>query len=104
MAWINTSGVKDRKRIIAHENCINFLSSAEREKFRNFLNGNKISGLNMFIAKTPLYAEYCENLFSWLVLIVSIALLVSACAKSDDSSSSASTASSNETTASAVIR
>ena len=48
------------------ENCINFLSSSEREKFINHLNSNKICGLNMFITKTPFYKEYCENLFPWL--------------------------------------
>ena len=48
------------------ENCINFLSSSEKENFRNHLNGNKICGLNMFITKTSLYREYCENLFPWL--------------------------------------
>ena len=46
--------------------CIDFLSPIEREKFRNYLNGNKISGLNMFITKSPFYKEYCENLFPWL--------------------------------------
>ena len=48
------------------ENCTNFLSSTEREKFRNYLNGNKICGLNMFITRTSFYKEYCENLFPWL--------------------------------------
>ena len=48
------------------ENCVNFLTSREREKFLNHLNGNKICGLNMFITKTSFFKEYCENLFPWL--------------------------------------
>ena len=48
------------------KNCVNFLTSTEREKFLNHLNGNKICGLNMFITKTSFFKEYCENLFPWL--------------------------------------
>ena len=48
------------------ENCINFLESDEKEKFKNYLNGNKLCGLNMFITKTHFFKRYCENLFPWL--------------------------------------
>ena len=48
------------------ENCINFLASNEREKFKNHLNGNKLCGVNMFIAKTHFFKRYCEDLFPWL--------------------------------------
>ena len=48
------------------KNCVDFLTSKEKEKFLNHLNGNKIYGLNMFITKTPFIKEYCENLFPWL--------------------------------------
>ena len=48
------------------ENCANFLESIEREKFINYLNGNELCGLNMFITKVHLFKEYCENLFPWL--------------------------------------
>ena len=48
------------------KNCINFLPSDERENFTNYLHGNKISLLNMFITKTFLFKKYCENLFPWL--------------------------------------
>ena len=44
-----------------------------------------------------------KSLFSWLVLIVSIALLVSGCSSSDDGGSSSSTASQEESLASSVI-
>lgn len=48
------------------ENCIDFLKPYEREKFKNYLKGNIICGLNMFITKTNFFKEYCENLFPWL--------------------------------------
>ena len=48
------------------ENCVNFLPSDEREKFINYLNGNKLCLLNMFITKTYLFRRCCENLFPWL--------------------------------------
>jgi len=50
----------------ALENCINFLETDEREKFKEHLNGNKFCGLNMFITKVHLFKKYCENLFPWL--------------------------------------
>ena len=50
----------------ALENCINFLETNEREKFKEHLNGNKLCGLNMFITKVHLFKKYCENLFPWL--------------------------------------
>tara|TARA_B100001123_G_C15265011_1_gene1008087 strand:+ start:947 stop:1762 length:816 start_codon:yes stop_codon:yes gene_type:complete len=48
------------------EDSINFLPSTEREKFKNYLNENKICGLNMIITKIPFFNEYCESLFPWL--------------------------------------
>ncbi len=48
------------------ENCINFLQTDERNKFKKYLNGNTISGLNMFITKVHFFEKYCENLFPWL--------------------------------------
>ena len=45
------------------ENCINFLEKEDGNKFRNYLNGNKISGLPMFIAKAHIFKKYCENIF-----------------------------------------
>lgn len=48
------------------ENCLNFLESKERDKFKKYLDGNKICGLNMFITKVHFFEEYCQNLFPWL--------------------------------------
>ena len=48
------------------DDCINFLEKKDKEKFENYLNGNKLSICNMFIAKNYLFKNYCENLFPWL--------------------------------------
>ncbi len=48
------------------ENCVNLLPAEQKNKFMNFLNGNKLCGLNMFITKTYIYKEYCENVFPWM--------------------------------------
>jgi len=48
------------------ENCINFLQEKDKEKFRNYLNGNQLSICNMFITRVDLFKNYCEALFPWL--------------------------------------
>jgi len=48
------------------EECIGFLEKNESEKFKNYLNGNKLSICNMFITKVHFFKEYCEILFPWL--------------------------------------
>ena len=48
------------------DECINFLESDEKGKFREYLNGNSLSGLNMFIARTNTFKKYCESLFPWM--------------------------------------
>ena len=48
------------------KNCVDFLETNEREKFKKYLNGNELCGLNMFVTKVHLFKEYCENLFPWL--------------------------------------
>ena len=50
----------------ALRDCINFLETDEREKFKEYLEGNKLSGLNMFITRVYLFKKYCENMFPWL--------------------------------------
>ena len=42
------------------ENCISFLEKNDKEKFVNYLNGNKLSICNMFIAKTYFYHTSLE--------------------------------------------
>jgi len=48
------------------ENCINFLGEKDKEKFKSYLNGNKLSICNMFITKIHFFKNYCETLFPWL--------------------------------------
>jgi len=48
------------------ENCVNFLKDNDKENFTQYLNGNELCGLNMFITKTYLFRKYCESLFPWL--------------------------------------
>ena len=43
-----------------------FLEEKDRSKFKNYLNGNKLSICNMFISKVHLFKNYCEILFPWL--------------------------------------
>ena len=45
------------------ENCINFLETNDADKFRKYLNGNKLCALPMFIAKANIYKDYCKSLF-----------------------------------------
>ena len=48
------------------DDCINFLEKKDKEKFENYLNGNKLCILNMFITNTHFFNRFCENLFPWL--------------------------------------
>ena len=48
------------------ENCIEFLDIKNKRNFTDYLNKNKLSGLNMFITKAYNYNKYCENLFPWM--------------------------------------
>ena len=48
------------------ENCINFLEAEDGNKFKKYLDGNKICGLPMFIAKAHIFKKYCENIFPFL--------------------------------------
>ena len=48
------------------DDCINFLEKKDKEKFENYLNGNRLSIGNMFITKTYFFKNYCENIFPWL--------------------------------------
>ena len=48
------------------ENCINFLDTEDTDKFRKYLNGNKLCVLAMFIAKAHIFKSYCESVFPFL--------------------------------------
>ena len=48
------------------EDCINFLGNDEREKFRKYLNGNKLSVPPLFITKVSLFKKFCEAMFPLL--------------------------------------
>ena len=48
------------------ENCINFLETEDRNKFKEYLSGNKICGLPMFIAKAHIFKSYCKSVFPFL--------------------------------------
>lgn len=48
------------------EDCINFLQNDEREKFKKYLNGNKLSVPPLFITKVSLFKKFCEITFPLL--------------------------------------
>ena len=48
------------------ENCINFLEINEREKFKKYLNGNKLCFPPIFIIKVNLFKKFCAVAFPLL--------------------------------------
>jgi hypothetical protein len=48
------------------EDCINFLENNEREMFKKYLHGNKLSVPPLFITKVNLFKKFCEIAFPLL--------------------------------------
>ena len=46
--------------------CIKLLDLKNRNKFKEYLNQNKFSQLNMFITRKRFFNRYCEEIFPWL--------------------------------------
>lgn len=46
--------------------CISFVKDEDRNDFKNFLNGNKMSICNMFITKPSIFKMYCADMFNFI--------------------------------------
>ena len=53
-------------RVNILNNCINFIELNEREKFKNYLLGNKLSAPPLFITKVKFFKKFCEQIFPLL--------------------------------------
>jgi len=46
--------------------CIKFLDNEDEDKFKKYLNGNKLHVLAMFITKKNIFKKYCEAIFPFM--------------------------------------
>ena len=47
-------------------NCVDFVKDNDRNDFKKFLQGNRLSICNMFITKPSLFKLYCDDMFNFI--------------------------------------
>ncbi len=48
------------------DKCIDFVDEKNKDDFKKYLSGNKLSICNMFITKPKIFNSYCGDMFSWI--------------------------------------